>query len=134
MGDGAESEGVIGRDKRAEEDAATEETCERWADGDSVRFCFDDGGYIWFQLEEGQGPSMDETFEQFWMVYIDGKTGPTKKHHDEAEALLEAERLIAAEPSRVVAVLKATHQLYAPKPFIVICKPTRYISPDHQAG
>ena len=32
--------------------------------------------------------------DHFWMVYIDGKGGPTKKHYELNEARLEAERLL----------------------------------------
>jgi len=36
----------------------------------------------------------------FWMVWIEGKVGPTKKHYTVDEARLEAERLLRLPENR----------------------------------
>ena len=38
--------------------------------------------------------------EQFWMVWIEGKSGPTKKHFAVDDARVEAERLLRLPENR----------------------------------
>jgi len=38
--------------------------------------------------------------EQFWMVWIEGKSGPTKKHFTVDDARVEAERLLNLPENR----------------------------------
>ena len=47
---------------------------------------------------------------QFWMVYVEGKSGPTKKHLTLDDARLEAERLCRMPDNRgrLVYVLECT--------------------------
>lgn len=38
--------------------------------------------------------------DKFWMVMVDGKPGPTKRHHHKTEAVAEAGRLFNLERRR----------------------------------
>lgn len=53
--------------------------------------------------------------EQFWMCYVEGKTGSTVKHESNTSAYKEAERL-ARKERRKVFVLEATDycEVHAP--------------------
>lgn len=42
---------------------------------------------------------------RFWMVYVDGRHGPTRKHESYESAYAEAERLARLNPGAKVSVL-----------------------------